>query len=147
MCYGSYVINVRTLILWWLRPHTPARDCRLWTLVKGLNKSSPEFLPLFSQKESGFQGSALRTQKEKEMFAHSLQMSSREPDRCNGLYVAFPAHPPDHATKQQHTKRQHKQRHRVNRQCFRGGQHQRTITLIEGLRDAGNRADEVLIIR
>jgi hypothetical protein len=53
-------INVQKVILWWLRPHTPARDCRLWTLDKGFKQTLSEFLPFFLQKERGFQGKALR---------------------------------------------------------------------------------------
>jgi hypothetical protein len=51
---------VQKVILWWLRRHTPARDCHLWTLDNGFKQTLSEFLPLFLQKESGFQGKALR---------------------------------------------------------------------------------------
>jgi hypothetical protein len=57
----------------WLRPHTPARDCYLWTLDKGFKQTLSEFLPLFLQKESGFQGKALRISTRKNHVAHSLQ--------------------------------------------------------------------------
>jgi hypothetical protein len=66
---------VQKFILWWLRPHTPARDCHLWTLDKGFKQTLSEFLPLFLQKESGFQGKALRISTGEKRFAHSLQMS------------------------------------------------------------------------
>jgi hypothetical protein len=38
----------------------PGRDCHLCTLYKGSKQTLAEFLPLFLQKESGFQGKALR---------------------------------------------------------------------------------------
>jgi hypothetical protein len=56
---GSCVINVQKVILWRRSHHTPARDCHLWTLDKRFKQTLSEFLPLFLQKESGFQGKAL----------------------------------------------------------------------------------------